>query len=470
MGIIGDVLDEVADAFNGVGEAAFANAGGVGYVAAASAISHLNRNRDERLLDARRKELLRPKFGDLIDDVAIKYGAEMVTVEVMGKRIGANPAGQTFGLNIYIKGPYVADSDAQLELLAHEMVHVKQYKSADGSLFEFGKRYFREYYRAGFKYEKNDMEQDADRFAACFMTRIASTVLYNGLWRSDWSEGWTSLVPMALGTDVFVLLYKKSGGAAKIVKIKPDGQGVTGVWEGDWSDGWTSFMPFVLNGKPHFLSYKTGNGSLHISRLNSGGAGVTKVGDMSWGTGWDIIMPFQLNGAPHYLAYKWDTGKVAIGGIESDGSDTPGIWSSEWAENWTTFHPFRYGNQPHVLTYKRGGGSAAIHRINADGRGVTNLWRGDWSDGWSIFLPLSDDGRKFFVSKGAIETPLGYIPGLGTTHVSDVGNPANGTKTLWCDIWRGSWRTGCSFKLNGAYHTLLYGAEQDEVHIGRFVV
>src|SRR5688572_29439665 len=32
---------------------------------------------------------------------------------------------------------------------------------------------------------------------------------FSSVWRSDWSEGWTSLVPMALGGKVFGLLGEK---------------------------------------------------------------------------------------------------------------------------------------------------------------------------------------------------------------------------------------------------------------------
>jgi hypothetical protein len=465
------MADTVKDVFVGAGEAAFSEAGAGGYVLAAGAIGALNRGKSSSKLDAERKRLLRPDFGGIVDDVNIKYSAQMVEFEVLGQRIGANPAAQTFGTDIYLESAYRGGDAGQLALLAHELVHTQQFRK-EGSLYGFGKRYFREYFRAGFDYASNEMEREADQFAACFMHRAFSAVQYANVWRGDWAKGWSSVTAFQRANEPYLQLYNKTSGAVKVVKVKAAGDGVTEVWAEEWSSGWTSFMPFTLGGVPHCLSCKTSNGLAHFYRFDANGW--TKTGGEDWASGWSSFVPFVLAGAPFYLAYKSVDGKVSIGKISADGKGADSVWSGDWSTGWTTFYPFVHAREPYFLAYKRDGGRVEIFKVNAGGKGVTKTWDGDWSSGWTTFLPLSADGKDFLAHKGAYETKIlnsmmVYIPGNGLAHVSRITSPTEGTDTRWCSQWKGSWRHAAAFPLNGAYHTVFYGADEDLVSISKYV-
>jgi hypothetical protein len=479
MGIIGNIGRSLKNAFNAAGETAFANAGAAAYIAGAEAIAALNQSMLlPQKLDNDRKELLRADFGDLVDEVRLRYGAQLIELTILGRRVGTNPDGQTFGDRIYLAEDFRAGDDDQLELIAHELVHSKQWKQAGSSLWEFGKRYFREYYRAGFDYDHNIMEEEADDFAGCFIERVGSSVQHQNVWSSSWETGWSSIVPFRFGTEVFVLLYNATTGAVEFRKVRPAGDGVDRVWQdpNGWSKGWTTFMPFILNGAPHCLSYKSANGLVHIYRFNAGGNGYILTGTAHWTSGWTAIMPFRAGGRPYYLAYKAGTGAVSIGKIRMDGSGVDSVWSDKWRKGWTSFHPFVHGNEPHYLAYKIAGGAVAIDsidRVNGEVSGVTTVWSGDWSGGWTTFAPLSTSGKDFLVHKGEQKVQIGRglvpVPGSGRAHVGKIGNPANGTTTEWCAQWRGSWKCATSFQLPGGFHTLFYGADGDDVSISQIV-
>lgn len=469
MGIIGRVTKKARDIFNEAGETAFANAGAAAYVAAAAAIEETNDDLPKVEIDAQRKALLRPDFGSIVDDVRIVFNAGLVQLNILGQQIGTNPSAQTFGDRLYFEDEYAPGDAGQLEVLAHELVHTQQYRSAGSSLWEFGKRYFREYYRAGLSYDDNAMEQEADEFAACFMKRVGSTVRFENTWRSTWDGGWSSLVAFRLGADTFVQAYSRDTGAAAIRRIQPNGTGLDPVvWDDQWTRGWTTFTPFTMGGAPHCLSYKASNGQVDIYSFNPGGNGYTLVAQHKWTTNWTSIMPFVLNGQPHYLAYKAGNGRVSIGRIDPGGVIEP-LWTDVWSRGWSSFLPFVRNGVPHLLAYKESGGRVGIDRIHPAGQGVIPLREEDWGDGWTTLLPLSNDGTDFLTYRGAalrtILSTMTWVPGDGHAHVARVDN--NRVTTRWCDQWKGSWKCATSFSLNGNYYTLFSGADGNEASISR---
>jgi hypothetical protein len=474
LGILGNIANATKDFFKGAGEQPFASAGAGAYLAASGTIAGLNAGKPSVALDAARKALLRPDLGNLVDSVRLTYEAHLAELNIFGKQVGTNAAAQTFGERIYVQGRYRANDAAQLELLAHELVHSRQYRELGSDLWRFGEKYFREYYRAGLSYDDNSMEIEADEFARCFMLRASGAVSYENLWTSQWPGAWDSLVPFRLGTEVFVQAYSGASGAAQIVRVRANGGGIDLVWEEDWTRGWTSFMPFTVGGAPHCLSYKSGNGTMHLYRLNAGGNGYTRLAQAKWGTGWTSLVPFTLGGQPHYLAYKANTGTVAISKIVGGGTGTEQLWGGKWDAGWTGFHPLVSSGTPHILAYKLLTGEAAIDKVEPNGQGVTTVWEGDWSSGWTLFLPLSNDGKTFLTFKGVAPLNINgqtiQVPGDGHAHIGKIVTPSRGAPTQWCDQWRGSWRCAAAFPLNGVYHTLFAGADQNDVSISRFVV
>ncbi len=114
----------------------------------------------------REKILLRPIFGELVDQVAIHWDTVLLDEwanNAYGISLsGSHATAQTYGYRIYFKGPRTNwDDRSYLEVLIHELVHAQQFISYGATLAQFGYEYFRAYYLAGQVYENNPLEQEA---------------------------------------------------------------------------------------------------------------------------------------------------------------------------------------------------------------------------------------------------------------------------------------------------------------------
>lgn len=133
------------------------------------------------------KSYLRPYFGNLVDRVTIHYNSLLLTEigmptipQASDKKISiGNTIGQTFGLNIYLSEPYKTNFQ-QLALIAHELVHSRQYEQRGSSLVLFGKEYFEKYEDAGKTYEGNVMEQEAYTLQYQFIENDCASKNFSG--------------------------------------------------------------------------------------------------------------------------------------------------------------------------------------------------------------------------------------------------------------------------------------------------
>lgn len=142
------------------------------------------------------KPALREKFGDIVDRVEVKYGANLLdNMCIFQNKICidlGNTQAQTFGDTIYIKPrkPAPEYKDYQLpknsivsselhwdrfflNLLAHELKHVQQYRDA-GSTGKFGYEYFKSYKEVNQTYENISKEVEAREYAAEFLNYTCS--------------------------------------------------------------------------------------------------------------------------------------------------------------------------------------------------------------------------------------------------------------------------------------------------------
>jgi hypothetical protein len=485
-----DLGDAIKGAFNAMGEAAFAHAGAVAFVAAAEAIKLANRNRDARKLDSARRDQLRGQYGSLVDDVDFIFGASLVEFKVAGKRIGTNPAAQTFGEQIYVQASSAPADSGQLRLIAHELVHARQYRKA-GNLFEFGVEYFREYYRAGFKYAGNNLEEEADRWADCFMLKIGSAVQHDVTWKTgsaEWSAGWTNFTPFLVGGETYLLGYKTASGTLRLDRLLAGGAGIDVVRRDDWGSGWTSFVPFALGGEPHVLVYKKSSGAVKLIKIRPP---AEWIGDSSapwydelfrseWQEGWTSFAPFSLGNEVHWLVYNRSSGAVRIDRVLPGGQGIEVRWRSTWGKGWSSFLPFLYLGEsgqlePHQLVYNDATGAVRVDRMKSDAQGVDGVWRDDWSSGWTNFVPLSANGRSYLSYKGP--TFLGPTPvnGSGRMQVSDIQKyQVNGadrwTSPSWCAHRTGGLDVLVSFPLNNVWHTLTYDSATGDARIDSWMV
>jgi hypothetical protein len=141
------------------------------------------------------KPALRQKYGDIVDRVQVKYGANLLNnMCIFQNKICidlGNTAAQTFGDTIYIKAekpapefkdyiapivggkallvPNVLHWDKYfLNLLAHELKHVQQYRDA-GSTGRFGYEYFKSFKEVNQNYENINKEVEAREYAEEFL-------------------------------------------------------------------------------------------------------------------------------------------------------------------------------------------------------------------------------------------------------------------------------------------------------------
>jgi|GEM_PF-2324386 len=157
---------------------------GAGELCETNSIATAQRNRDrEQGLHPIQKEYLRPYFGNLVDEVTVKWGS-LLNDEwtFQGRTVEAGSAGQTYGNTIYIAKKRQPRSTSQLTLLAHEFRHVQQYRQR-GNLDNFCREYMTAYANAQFNYENNSFERDAYgfdyKFASELKDKIPSSYSYN---------------------------------------------------------------------------------------------------------------------------------------------------------------------------------------------------------------------------------------------------------------------------------------------------
>ncbi|MCO6453801.1 MAG: PKD domain-containing protein [Pirellulaceae bacterium] len=108
-----------------------------------------------------------PNIADTLDRVVVHWNATLTDTDVLGGKDLGSAAGQTFGYHVYLEGgpgTHVYDS-GRSELLLHELMHVLQFERYSSSLSNFGYHYFKGWCLAGFRYNGNDLEEEAEAFA-----------------------------------------------------------------------------------------------------------------------------------------------------------------------------------------------------------------------------------------------------------------------------------------------------------------
>jgi Domain of unknown function (DUF4157) len=134
------------------------------YYAAQTSAALVTIGRKTHKLDANAKAKLGPLFPGLnLSKVRFKTGCSLPgNWFEKGSKVDA----MTFGYFIYFKGKYILKSDAKLNLLMHELVHVDQVRRY-GSEHKFACEYGKGYLAAG-SYRSNPLEVEAYDFVATF--------------------------------------------------------------------------------------------------------------------------------------------------------------------------------------------------------------------------------------------------------------------------------------------------------------
>jgi len=149
-------------------EEAWGEAGRIGYPAAAATMEARYADRSADLYFATHRndrQVLAPHFGeDTLMNVRVMWGADPLDEWHAGNlgSIRSETEAQTYGYTVYIRDALeTLDTYGRLEILCHELTHVKQYERYGRRLDSFGYNYFKEYKRAGENYRNNVLEREA---------------------------------------------------------------------------------------------------------------------------------------------------------------------------------------------------------------------------------------------------------------------------------------------------------------------
>lgn len=114
-------------------------------------------------------------FGNWVEGVRVFYGVPPLDHwTIAGLTFDNDTGAQTFGYKIYVQESFDQISrESRVLLLAHEVVHVRQYRDVGESLAGFGKQYFQGLVEGG-SYENNPMEVAAFGFVTANRTAILS--------------------------------------------------------------------------------------------------------------------------------------------------------------------------------------------------------------------------------------------------------------------------------------------------------
>jgi hypothetical protein len=247
------------------------------------------------------------------------------------------------------------------------------------------------------------------------------------------------------------------------------------VWRSTWTPGWTSFVPLHPRWDvAHYLAYKSGNGAVAIDRLHIGGEGVDTVWQDTWTTGWSSFVPFSTEAGQHYLAYKVKTGRVVIDRVRPNAQGVDTVWESAWTTGWTSFVPFQVGGVTHYLAYKRGSGVVTVDRIRPDASGVDTLWTGKWTTGWTSFALVPTDPQLLFSVKAVVpDTPLAWMlallpfgPKLHSYLAVDEIRPDTTDIPLWTGNGMPGWSSVMAFDdATGPGNVLLYNVSTGALRV-----
>ena len=468
---LGDRADDLADTARAAGKAVFASAGSGAYVALAETIKQINDDRPAHKLSAlglpdRVLGYFESAFPAVAAGARIRFGSRLVEpLNVLGHKIGTNPAAQTFGFNVYVQADRESPiGEGQLNLIAHELTHSKQYDERGRSLLKFGYDYFAEFFDADFKYAKNDMEQEADRFAACFVSRALSTIRLNRLGDvRNWRTGWSAFAPFYVNGRPHYLAYRKDERRVHLTRVLDDRANTEVLLDTVLpSPSLTTFVPLVIGNQPHFLGYNEDSGRVRMLRVGVSTPDSPTLEELwkdEWKPSW-TFMPFVLNATQHYLAYHRDSGAVHLTKVGADGHGQR-MYDGEWSKGWTHFHQFSISGQPHFLAYKAASGKVHLSKIDANAGGTSTLKEGEWTAGWTKFVPLSQNGRRLLMYKGRLDVGATQIVGSGAVQVRDIDADGRGTNQIWCDDWRGTISSLAGYMLDGKPYLLRYESEND---------
>ncbi|WP_298468763.1 M23 family metallopeptidase [uncultured Erythrobacter sp.] len=154
--------------------------------------------------------------------------------------------------------------------------------------------------------------------------------------KTNLGKGYTQIVPYWEGNDRYLLLYKGSTGAVRIVRLTRSGTEVdaTTTWSATRASGWTHMTTLPRGGKMYLFGYRSDTGKAKLWELQAGGSGLTSVRDLNWSSDYSTITPFSQGGAGHLLVQKIGDGTTKTVRLKNDLSGFRTVMNGSWATGW----------------------------------------------------------------------------------------------------------------------------------------
>ena len=239
-----------------------------------------------------------------MDGVRVLYGVPTLDHwTVGGYTIDINnTAGITFGYKIYINEQFDQMSrEDRVLLLAHELVHVRQYRDEAGeSLAKFGEKYFRGLANVG-NYEDNPMEVEANGFVDANEAIILNFLATPAPVPTAWQQVGGAAKDIATGADgsIWAIGTNPVGAGSDFGIYQWDGstwqnRGGGGVRIAVGNDG----NPWVVNSANQIFQLQ---GSAWVQRPGAGKDIATGADGSVW-----VIGTNPVGAAGDFGIHKWD--------------------------------------------------------------------------------------------------------------------------------------------------------------------
>ncbi|WP_019503179.1 tachylectin-related carbohydrate-binding protein [Pleurocapsa sp. PCC 7319] len=380
---------------------------GAGEACEAHVLATAQRNTDrEQGLDPIQREYLRPYFGDLVDQVTVKWDSLLNdNWSFAGHQIQSGSAAQALGNTIFIAEKEQPYSTSQLVLLAHEFVHVQQYQR-HGNLDNYCREYMTGYAQGGYDYENNSFEIEASNFEYKFASELKDKIPVT---KYEYTASFPShiqrsaiVLPTELprqNLDTFSeniiikdgnILARRGGELVLYQDTNGDGRIDAGSADNVIDTGWGQFQDLIYIGNGNILARRGGDLVLYQDtngdgRIDAGSA------DNVIDTGWGQFQDLTYIGNGNILARRGED-LILYQDTNGDGRIDAGSADNVIDTGWGQFQDLTYIGNGNILA-RRGGDLVLYQDTNDDGRIDAGSADNVIDTGWNQFQDLTYIGN-----------------------------------------------------------------------------
>ncbi len=290
------------------------------------------------------------------------------------------------------------------------------------------------------------------RFAAIGTSDVGKSVF-----SSSWGSGWTSVVPCEVGSKRFIVLLKKSNGAARVLPVNTSGKPGTALSTPTLTAGFTSVTSYQAGGSTFLFFLNATTGAAEVRSLSAAGVLSSPVETYTWSAGWTSAASFVAGGKPYLFLLKDSTGLVHIQKLDSDGTVGARADTHNWSNGWTHARFCKLGGTDHLLIYKSGTGDAHLHAMTAKGEVGASVYSGNLGKGWTSVASwdVGQDARLALLAESTGKVEIRHIMESGSVISTPIGT----------HDWSSGWTNATITEVLGAHYLVLLKASSGTVHV-----